>query len=155
MMSAIAIRYLKQYNLFVFHHFNFKIFSLHQRFCKNRVVQNGINIPLQVIECEDSSKGWGVRTMVHIPKGSFVAVYTGEILTEMEADRRTDDSYFFDLGHNHCIDANYYGNVSRFFNHSCEPNIVPVRVFYHHQDYRFPKISFFTCRDIEVGEEIW
>lgn len=93
--------------------------------------------------------------MVHIPKGNFVAVYTGEILTEMEADRRMDDSYFFDLGHSHCIDANYYGNVSRFFNHSCEPNIVPVRVFYHHQDYRFPKISFFTCRDIEVGEEIW
>ncbi|KAM7349030.1 histone-lysine N-methyltransferase G9a [Cochliomyia hominivorax] len=128
--------------------------NCNKRFCKNRVVQNGITIPLQVIECEDTSKGWGVRTMVHIPKGSFVAVYTGEILTEMEADRRMDDSYFFDLGHNHCIDANYYGNVSRFFNHSCEPNIVPVRVFYHHQDYRFPKISFFTCRDIEVGEEI-
>ncbi|KAI8116791.1 Histone-lysine N-methyltransferase EHMT2 [Lucilia cuprina] len=128
--------------------------NCNKRFCKNRVVQNGITIPLQVIECEDSSKGWGVRTMVHIPKGSFVAVYTGEVLTEMEADRRTDDSYFFDLGHNHCIDANYYGNVSRFFNHSCEPNIVPVRVFYQHQDYRFPKISFFTCRDIEVGEEI-
>ena len=110
---------------------------------------------MQVIECEEPSKGWGVRTMIHIPKGSFVATYTGEILTEMEADRRMDDSYFFDLGHNHCIDANYYGNVSRFFNHSCEPNIVPVRVFYEHQDYRFPKISFFTCRDIEVGEEIW
>jgi hypothetical protein len=24
--------------------------------------------------------------------------YSGEILTDQEADRRTDDSYFFDLG---------------------------------------------------------
>ncbi|XP_075159350.1 histone-lysine N-methyltransferase G9a [Haematobia irritans] len=125
-----------------------------KRFCKNRVVQNGITIPLQVIECEESLKGWGVRTMVHIPKGTFVAIYTGEILTDMEADRRMDDTYFFDLGNNHCIDANYYGNVSRFFNHSCEANIVPVRVFYEHQDYRFPKIAFFTSRDVEAGEEL-
>ncbi|KAL9883026.1 histone-lysine N-methyltransferase G9a [Glossina fuscipes fuscipes] len=122
--------------------------------CKNRVVQNGVRIPLQVIECEDSFKGWGVRSLIPVPKGSFVAGYVGEILTDLEADRRMDDSYFFDLGHNHCIDANYYGNVSRFFNHSCEPNIIPVRVFYEHQDYRFPKIAFFTCREIEAGEEI-
>uniref|UniRef100_A0A1A9X5N0 Histone-lysine N-methyltransferase n=1 Tax=Glossina brevipalpis TaxID=37001 RepID=A0A1A9X5N0_9MUSC len=122
--------------------------------CKNRVVQNGVRIPLQVIECEDSCKGWGVRSLIPVPKGSFVAGYVGEILTDLEADRRMDDSYFFDLGHNHCIDANYYGNVSRFFNHSCEPNIIPVRVFYEHQDYRFPKIAFFTCREIDAGEEI-
>uniref|UniRef100_A0A1I8NR74 Histone-lysine N-methyltransferase n=1 Tax=Stomoxys calcitrans TaxID=35570 RepID=A0A1I8NR74_STOCA len=125
-----------------------------KRFCKNRVVQNGITIPLQVIECDESFKGWGVRTMVHIPKGTFVALYTGEILTDLEADRRMDDTYFFDLGNSHCIDANYYGNVSRFFNHSCEANIVPVRVFYEHQDYRFPKIAFFTSRDVEAGEEL-
>lgn len=96
-----------------------------------------------------------MRPLVNVPKGSFIAKYAGEILTDFEADRRTDDSYFFDLGHDHCIDANYYGNVSRFFNHSCEPNIVPVRVFFEHQDYRFPIISFFACRDIAMGEEIW
>ncbi|XP_019893462.2 probable serine/threonine-protein kinase DDB_G0282963 [Musca domestica] len=125
-----------------------------KRFCKNRVVQNGITIPLQVMECEETFKGWGVRSMVHIPKGTFVATYSGEILSDHEADRRMDDSYFFDLGNNHCIDANYYGNVSRFFNHSCEANIIPVRVFYEHQDYRFPKIAFFTCREVEAGEEL-
>lgn len=27
-----------------------------------------------------------------------MAEYTGEILTNMEADHRMDDSYFFDLG---------------------------------------------------------
>ncbi|XP_017852088.1 histone-lysine N-methyltransferase EHMT2 [Drosophila busckii] len=122
--------------------------------CKNRVVQNGIRVPLQIVECEETSKGWGVRALANVPKGSFVACYTGEILTAPEADRRTDDSYYFDLNNGHCIDANYYGNISRFFNHSCEPNILAVRVFYEHQDYRFPKIAFFACRDIDAGEEI-
>lgn len=54
----------------------------------------------------------------------------------------------------HCIDANYYGNVSRFFNHSCEPNVVPIRVYYDHQDLRFPKIAFFAMRNIAADEEI-
>lgn len=122
--------------------------------CKNRVVQNGTRTPLQIVECEEAAKGWGVRALANVPKGTFVASYTGEILTAPEADRRTDDSYYFDLDNGHCIDANYYGNISRFFNHSCEPNILPVRVFYEHQDYRFPKIAFFACRDIDAGEEI-
>ncbi|XP_036339174.1 uncharacterized protein LOC118748683 [Rhagoletis pomonella] len=122
--------------------------------CRNRIVQNGIRIPLQVFECSDPTKGWGVRTLVHIPKGTFVSEYIGEILSNTEADRRTDDSYCFDLENGHCIDANYFGNVSRFYNHSCEPNIVSVRVFFEHQDYRFPKIAFFACRDIEAGEEL-
>lgn len=122
--------------------------------CKNRIVQNGIKISLQVNECEESLKGWGVRALVHIPKGSFVSEYTGEMLTDFEADRRTDDSYFFDIGNDHCIDANFYGNVSRFFNHSCDPNLVPVRVFYEHHDFRFPKIALFACKNIPAGEEL-
>lgn len=66
--------------------------------CKNRVVQNGSKVPLQIFECDEKTKGLGVKTLIKIPRGSFVAEYTGEILTDVEADRRTDDSYFFDLG---------------------------------------------------------
>ena len=66
--------------------------------CKNRVVQNGSKVPLEIYECEEKAKGLGVRALTKIPKGTFVAEYTGEILTDIEADRRTDDSYFFDLG---------------------------------------------------------
>lgn len=54
----------------------------------------------------------------------------------------------------HCIDANFYGNVTRFFNHSCSPNVVPIRVYFEHQDLRFPKIAFFAAADIEADEEI-
>lgn len=66
--------------------------------CKNRVVQNGVQCRLQVIKCEETVKGWGVQSLAKIKKGTFIAEYTGEILTDSEADRRTDDSYFFDLG---------------------------------------------------------
>lgn len=66
--------------------------------CKNRVVQNGLRVALQIAECPIKTKGWGVRALSRIVKGTFVVEYTGEILTDVEADRRTDDSYFFDLG---------------------------------------------------------
>lgn len=66
--------------------------------CKNRVVQNGISVPMQVYKCEGSVKGWGVRSLRKIQKGTFVAEYIGELLTDLEADGRSDDSFFFDLG---------------------------------------------------------
>lgn len=57
-------------------------------------------------------------------------------------------------GEVYCIDARFYGNVSRFINHHCEPNLVPVRVFMSHQDLRFPRIAFFSTRLIEAGEQL-
>ncbi|XP_058055597.1 uncharacterized protein LOC131207007 [Anopheles bellator] len=120
--------------------------------CQNRVVQRGLLVPLQIFY--SPGKAWSVRTLVRIPKGSFLVEYVGELLSDEAADRRPDDSYIFDLGRGFCIDASAYGNVSRFFNHSCKPNVSPVRVFYDHQDVRFPKVAMFACRDIEPQEEI-
>lgn len=60
----------------------------------------------------------------------------------------------FQEGDVYCIDARFYGNVSRFINHRCDPNIVPVRVFIDHQDLRFPRIAFFASRDIRAYEEL-
>lgn len=66
--------------------------------CRNRVVQQGSRCALQITESTPKSKGWGVVALTKILKGMFVAEYTGEILNDSEADRRTDDNYFFDLG---------------------------------------------------------
>ncbi|XP_078406439.1 histone-lysine N-methyltransferase EHMT1-like isoform X11 [Cetorhinus maximus] len=126
------------------------------RTCKNRVVQNGIRVRLQTYRT--NKMGWGVRSLQDIPKGHFICEYVGELITDAEADVREDDSYLFDLdnkeGEVYCIDARYYGNVSRFINHLCEPNLIPVRVFMSHQDLRFPRIAFFSSRDIKSGEEL-
>lgn len=42
------------------------------------------------------------------------------------------------VGDVHCIDARLFGNIGRFINHLCEPNLLAVRVFTMHQDLRFP-----------------
>ncbi|XP_053138303.1 histone-lysine N-methyltransferase EHMT1 isoform X3 [Hemicordylus capensis] len=126
------------------------------RNCRNRVVQNGLRARLQLYRTR--SMGWGVRSMQDIPLGTFVCEYVGELISDSEADVREEDSYLFDLdnkdGEVYCIDARFYGNISRFINHLCEPNLIPVRVFMSHQDLRFPRIAFFSSRHIQAGEEI-
>ena len=139
--------------------------------CKNRVVQRGIQYWMEIYRTR--SCGWGVRAKERIPAGSFVALYTGEVITSAEADRRGQyyDSigrtylYDLDLFHHHkvsqfnqelyTIDAFHKGNVSHFFNHSCEPNLDVYCVFVDSAiDVRFFDIAFFAARDIEVGDEI-
>ncbi|XP_060551037.1 histone-lysine N-methyltransferase EHMT1 isoform X6 [Pantherophis guttatus] len=126
------------------------------RNCRNRVVQNGLRTRLQLFRTR--KMGWGVRTMQDIPLGTFVCEYVGELISDSEANVREEDCYLFDLGNKdrdvYCIDARFYGNVSRFINHFCEPNLIAVRVFMSHQDLRFPRIAFFSSRHIEAGEEI-
>lgn len=123
--------------------------------CHNRVLQHGISARMQVFRTY--GMGWGVKAMAEIPKGSFVCEYVGELISDSEADTR-EDSYLFDLdnrdGDTFCIDANRFGNIARFVNHSCSPNLVPVKVFSDHQDLRFPHIAFFASRDIKKGEEL-
>uniref|UniRef100_A0A4W5LJB1 Euchromatic histone-lysine N-methyltransferase 1b n=1 Tax=Hucho hucho TaxID=62062 RepID=A0A4W5LJB1_9TELE len=126
------------------------------RTCKNRVVQNGLRVRLQLFRT--SRMGWGVRTLQEIPQGTFVCEYVGEIISDAEADVRENDSYLFNLdskvGDVYCIDARFYGNISRFINHMCEPNLFSCQVFTAHQDLRFPHIAFFACETIKAGEEL-
>ncbi|KAM6931235.1 histone-lysine N-methyltransferase EHMT1-like [Xenentodon cancila] len=126
------------------------------RTCRNRVVQNGLRVRLQVFRTQ--KMGWGVRTMQDIPQGTFICEYVGEIIADSEADKRENDSFLFTLdnkvGDVHCIDARLFGNVGRFINHLCEPNLLAVRVFTMHQDLRFPRIAFFSSRPIRAGDQL-
>ncbi|XP_048587555.1 histone-lysine N-methyltransferase EHMT2 isoform X2 [Nematostella vectensis] len=127
-------------------------------YCRNRVVQKGVQYPLQLFKTK--RKGWGVRALCPIPQGVFLCEYTGELISDTEADLRNDDTFLFDLDCKEsdqelfCIDALRFGNISRFINHSCEPNCIPTRVFVNHQDIRFPRIAFFSSKDIEIYQEI-
>nr|XP_039251264.1 histone-lysine N-methyltransferase EHMT1-like [Styela clava] len=125
------------------------------RSCRNRVIQNGgVRFRIQVFRTPNI--GWGVRALEPIPRGSFVCEYIGEVIAD--GDARDDDFYLFDLdnkpGGSYCIDGRSYGNVSRYLNHHCEPNLVPVRFFFDHQDSNFPRIAFFAMKDIAVGEQL-
>lgn len=46
--------------------------------CSNRLVQHGLKHYLQVFKT--SNRGWGVRTMHDIPRGSFICSYIGEVI---------------------------------------------------------------------------
>ncbi|XP_071612448.1 histone-lysine N-methyltransferase SETMAR [Heliangelus exortis] len=131
--------------------------------CQNRVVQRGLQLRLEVFKTE--KKGWGLRTLEFIARGRFVCEYAGEVLGFNEARRRIqaqtskDSNYIIAVReHLHSgqiletfVDPTYVGNVGRFLNHSCEPNLfmVPVRV-----DSMVPKLALFAATDISAGEEL-
>lgn len=50
------------------------------------------------------------------------------------------------------IDAKMKGNIGRFFNHSCEPNIRTQHVFVDTHDLRLPWIAFFTKTRVMAGK---
>ena len=71
--------------------------------CPNRVVQKGRKLKLGVFRTENGTRGWGVKTLEPIPKGSFVMEYVGELISLSAADDRPR-TYLFDLESR--IDAN-------------------------------------------------
>ncbi|XP_054849660.1 histone-lysine N-methyltransferase EHMT1-like [Eublepharis macularius] len=123
------------------------------RFCPNRVVQRGVRVQLQL--CRMPAKGWGVRTMEDVPRGAFVCQYFGEVISSTEAGQRQEDTYYFvvdmQTGQECCLDGRFYGNVGRFLNHSCQPNLVGVQVAVGQE---VPGIAFFSTRPIRAGEEL-
>ncbi|KAI8367857.1 hypothetical protein EDC96DRAFT_506313 [Choanephora cucurbitarum] len=133
--------------------------------CGNRIVQKGRQVPLQVFKTP--TKGWGVRSMSFIPKGTFVDEYIGEVITVEEGDKRgviydrLGCSYLFDMDFaqselptKYVIDSFALGNVSRFFNHSCSPNLEVYAVFYDSADNQMHRLAFFAKRDIQLYEEL-
>lgn len=65
--------------------------------CHNRVSQHGVKLVLEVFKT--AKRGWGVRSLTSISSGSFICEYTGELLSDMEAEQRTgNDEYLFDIG---------------------------------------------------------
>lgn len=72
-------------------------------------------------------KGFGLIAETAICPGTMVIEYVGELVTEAEFQSRlkskqTPNSYFMKYGKGLYIDAEKKGNMSRFMNHSCNPN---------------------------------
>ncbi|KAK7279059.1 hypothetical protein RJT34_24103 [Clitoria ternatea] len=117
----------------------------------NQVSQHGVQFQLEIFMTE--LKGWGVRTRSFIPSGSVACEYIGEVCRI--GSMPDADDYVFDMG---CgkgfIDATRCGNIGRFINHSCTPNLYVKDIMYDHNDMSFPHRMFFAVKDIPAGREL-
>ncbi|KAF9953478.1 hypothetical protein BGZ70_000228, partial [Mortierella alpina] len=136
--------------------------------CISKASQRGRQFPLRLKRFP--VKGWGVILDGNrpIPPRTFVSRYVGEIITVQEAEERgklyepLGVTYLFDLDYStnqgpvYSVDAFYQGNESRFFNHSCDPNLSVYNLTggdyagYAH----LMTLSFWSNRYINPGDEL-
>ncbi|KAJ5372211.1 hypothetical protein N7517_004217 [Penicillium concentricum] len=94
---------------------------------KHRTKAGGkYNIGVEVIKTAD--RGYGVRSNRSFEPNQIIVEYTGEILTQLECEKRmrtvyknNDCYYLMYFDQNMIIDATR-GSIARFVNHACEPN---------------------------------
>jgi len=146
--------------------------------CKTRNVQHGRQVPLEIFKT--MNRGWGLRCLEDLHQGQFIDTYVGEIITNEEADRREaragagKASYLYSLDKEVCttcddgchsiqcltpedcyvVDGEFMGNVTRFINHSCQPNCRQYTVSYNKYDRRVYELAFFAYVDILKGTEL-
>lgn len=61
--------------------------------CLNRVVQHSLTIKLQVFKT--TNRGWGIRCVNDVPKGTFICIYAGHLLTEQNANEVSGVFFLF------------------------------------------------------------
>ncbi|XP_063780869.1 histone-lysine N-methyltransferase NSD2 isoform X2 [Pseudophryne corroboree] len=103
-------------------------------------------------------KGWGLIAIRDIKKGEFVNEYIGELIDEEECMARIRHAQENDISHfymltidkDRIIDAGPKGNLSRFMNHSCQPNCETQKWTVNGDT----RVGLFAVRDIPAGEEL-
>ncbi|XP_060568067.1 histone-lysine N-methyltransferase SETDB1-like isoform X2 [Ruditapes philippinarum] len=81
--------------------------------CRNRVVQNGLSNRLQVFKTE--KRGWGLRCLDDIPKGGFICIYAGQLLTDQGANedgQQYGDEYLAELDYIEVVERQKEGYES-------------------------------------------
>ena len=131
--------------------------------CNNRVVSRGLVLRLEVFQSE--SRGYGLRTIEPICRGAFACEYVGELISTAEAVARraqrdaSAGNYIMTVREHlpsgtvlrTTIDPTDAGNVGRYINHSCDPNLKQVIV---RAGSLVPRVGLFAVRDIAAQEEL-
>jgi hypothetical protein len=94
-----------------------------------------------------SKSGLGLFSLTDIKKGEVVIEYTGEKISEAEANRR-GGLYLFELNDDWTIDGKGRENKARYINHACKPNCLPEL------DDAEEHIFIKAKRNIKAGEEL-
>eukprot|EP01041_Mallomonas_annulata_P002505 gene2505-4867_t len=91
-----------------------------------------------------SIHGWGLYAQEPLDKNEFIMEYTGEIVSQI------DLSFLFGLNEDNVLDATRKGGLSKFVNHSEDPNCV-TKVVLVNGDHR---IKILALKAISAGEEL-
>ena len=102
-------------------------------------------VSLADVKVKRAAAGLGLFALQDIPRGRRIVEYTGEVITDEEADRRSG-KYLFDLGGGRCLDGRARTNLARYINHSCSPNADAYVMG--------RRIWVWSRRAIRAGEEI-
>lgn len=124
--------------------------------CTNKRFQNAEYAKCKVFRTE--KKGFGIAAARDIQPNEFIMEYVGEVLDSDQFEKRASDYsndknkhyYFMALRSDAVIDATTRGNISRFINHSCDPNAETQKWTVNGE----LRIGFFSTRFIPPGEEI-
>lgn len=151
--------------------------------CHNRVSQHGIKFQLEIFKTKERGWGVRSLNFIPSGSFicEYLGEFLSE--KEAEA-RTGNDEYLFDIGNNYndhtlwdglstimpsavfasdevveegegfTIDAAEYGNIGRFINHSCTPNLYAQNLLYDHEDKRIPHIMLFAAENIRPLEEL-
>lgn len=98
---------------------------------------------------KSSINGKGCFATVRFPRGKLIAEYTGERITNAEAERRAKRRRVLRIcaiNTRWSLDGSLGGNGTHYINHSCQPNSF-MKILHGH-------IQFYALRDISPGEEI-
>lgn len=124
--------------------------------CTNKRFQRHDNADCTIFKTE--KKGYGLIASSYIPAGVFIMEYVGEVLNSKQFGKRANDYskqmnphyYFMALSSDCVIDATRRGNISRFINHSCDPNAETQKWTVNGE----LRIGFFSSKPILPDEEI-
>ncbi|KAF2915572.1 hypothetical protein DAI22_09g045100 [Oryza sativa Japonica Group] len=124
--------------------------------CANKPFQHRTLRKTKLIKTEKC--GNGVVAEEDIKKGEFVIEYVGEVIDDRTCEqrlwkmKRQGDTNFYlcEVSSNMVIDATNKGNMSRFINHSCEPNTEMQKWTVEGET----RVGIFALRDIKTGEEL-
>ncbi|KAF9617622.1 hypothetical protein IFM89_037685 [Coptis chinensis] len=151
--------------------------------CRNQVSQNGLRVRLEVFKTNDRGWGlrsWDpicAGTFICEYAGEVV----DEVKVGVDMDGDEENEYVFDstcdiddsFEWNYApelldeerheargpqlslvISVKHSGNVARFMNHSCSPNVFWQPVLYDHSDESFPHIMFYAMKHIPPMTEL-
>lgn len=142
--------------------------------CRNRVSQGGLKLRLEVFRTK--GKGWGLRSWDPIRAGTFICEYAGEVIDNARVEQlvgENEDDYIFDSTRIYqqleifpgdteapkipsplYITARNEGNVARFMNHSCSPNVLWRPVVRENKNESDLHVAFYAIRHIPPMMEL-